>query len=206
MPTKPDEVTVTHTSDSKYEPHPDGQYADVCVDVIDLGERVEAFPGTPEKLAPKVALVFYTGETNSAGQPIYPTAELSRFFSEKATLRKHLESWRGRAYTEAELTAGIKLHKLVGVGCLLNIVHKQSAKGRTYANILNITPLPKGMQPPAVPQDYERAPFWQDRITDYLAGAQAFRARINAPAKPDHTDPLTQDALADSLPFNAGVR
>ena len=201
MPTRPDEVTVTHTNEAKYEAHPDGQYAAVCVDVIDLGERVEAFPGTPEKLAPKVALVFYTGETNSAGQPIYPTAELSRFFSEKATLRKHLESWHGKPYTPEQLKAGIPLHKLVGQPCLLNIVHKQSAKGRTYANILNITPLPKGMQPPAVPQDYERAPFWQDRITDYLAGAQAFRARINAPAPKVNHDPLTTDALADSLPF-----
>ena len=200
---RPDEVTVTYTaSESKYEPHPDGQFAAVCVDVIDLGERVDAFPGSPEKLSPKVALVFATGEVNSAGQPIYPTCELSRFFSEKATLRKHLESWRGRAYTADDLRAGIKLHKLVGVPCLLNIVHKQSGKGRTYANILNITPLPKGMTAPRVGSEYVRAPYWADRIAEYAAGVASFKERIGVKANAPALDPLSDEADdANSLPF-----
>ena len=33
--------------------------------VIDLGEKVEAFPGMPEKLTHKCALVFRTGEINA---------------------------------------------------------------------------------------------------------------------------------------------
>ena len=202
---RPDEVTVTaDKQDAKYEAHPDGQYAAVCVDVINLGERVEAFEGKPEKLTPKVALVFATGEVNSAGQPIYPTAELSLFFSEKATLRKHLESWRGKPYTPEQVREGVPLHKLVGQPCLLNIVHKTSGKGRTYANILNITPLPKGMAAPKVGSEYVRAPYWQDRITDYAAGAAAYKAKITRRDAASFEDALPAGVTGDTtddLPF-----
>ena len=64
---------------------------------------------------------------------------------EKANLRKHLESWRGRAFTTEEL-AGFDLKNIVDKPCLLNIIHNTPADV-TYANISTITPLMTGMEP-----------------------------------------------------------
>jgi hypothetical protein len=76
---------------------------------------------------------------------------------EKATLRRDLESWRGRAFTDKELEA-FDLESLLSVGCLINVIH-ESRNGSTYANVASVMRLPKGMTAPT-PRDYVRV---QDR-------------------------------------------
>jgi hypothetical protein len=61
-------------------------------------------------------------------------------FNEKATLRKHLESWRGKPFTEADFAGppnGFHLAKLIGIPALGQIVH-QHKDGNTYANLNSI--------------------------------------------------------------------
>lgn len=67
--------------------------------------------------------------------------------NEKANLRKHLESWRGRSFTADELK-GFDLRNILGKPCLLNITHNSTDRG-TFANISSITPLMDGMEAPA---------------------------------------------------------
>lgn len=67
--------------------------------------------------------------------------------NEKANLRKHLESWRGRGFTADELK-GFDLRNILGKPCLLNITHNSTDRG-TFANISSITPLMDGMDAPA---------------------------------------------------------
>lgn len=64
----------------------------------------------------------------------------------KAALRGFLEAWRGRPFTADELR-GFDLKTLLGVPCLLGVVHNDK-DGRTYANISSVMRLPKGMQAP----------------------------------------------------------
>ncbi|MFH1563487.1 MAG: hypothetical protein ABIF11_08780 [Nitrospirota bacterium] len=65
---------------------------------------------------------------------------------EKALLRKHLEAWRGKAFTEAELD-GFDLKNILGKACQLQIIHNKK-DNKTYANISAIMALPKGIQAP----------------------------------------------------------
>jgi hypothetical protein len=76
---------------------------------------------------------------------------------EKATLRKDLESWRGRPFTEDELN-GFDLDVLIGVSCQLNVVQVQRG-GDVYANVTSVVPLGRGMGKLAV-KEYVRV---QDR-------------------------------------------
>ena len=46
---------------------------------------------------------------------------MSNTLGKKATLRKLLEGWRGKAFTDEELKDGFDLSKLVGLGCQLVI-------------------------------------------------------------------------------------
>ena len=53
---------------------------------------------------------------------------------EKAALRKDLEMWRGRKFTQEELR-GFDLEKLLGVPCQLQTVHKTTDDGKTFCNV-----------------------------------------------------------------------
>lgn len=189
-------------NDAKFRPHPDGQFVAQCVDAIDLGEKVEDYPGTPEKLAHKCALVFRTGEKNDeTGDLIDIAQEFTVSMGEKANLRKALESWRGKPYSEAQITEGVPLHKLDGNWALIAVAHKQSGKGRTYAFIQSIVGVPSAMRQalPSFPS-YTRADYWQTRKDEYLKAASAFRAKHAAPPTDDDFSQATDDSDAD-LPF-----
>ena len=165
-------------ADSKFRPHPEGQFVGKCVDVIDLGEKVEDFIGKPKKLSHKCAMVFRTGEQNPENNELIDIAgEYTVSMGEKANLRKILESWRGKAYTEEECDAGVPLHKLVGNFALLTIDQKTSSNNRKYARILSVTGIPKQMRStlPAF-EEYTRAEYWEEKKAAYQKEADAFMA------------------------------
>ena len=67
---------------------------------------------------------------------------------EKSNLRKDLESWRGKGFTQTEAEM-FDITKLLGLPCMLNIIHKTSkSSGNTYAAISGITKIPKEMNCP----------------------------------------------------------
>lgn len=180
--------------DSTFTPHPEGQFAAACVDVIDMGWRVNEWQGE-EKLVYKLALVFVTdtdADTNTVSM------EFTASMGEKANLRHFLESWRGRSYKPEQIAQGIPVDKLAGQGALLSVEHKVSRKGRTYARIRSIAPLPQTMQPP-VANGYTRPDFWAERKAEYANEAAIFRARTQ-PAPLDD-EPIPTPGDDDDLPF-----
>ncbi len=131
---------------------PEGSFAAVCVDSIDLGELPNPF--NPEKPRHMVRLVWQIEEQQSDGKPYHIKQDYTASLHEKAKLRQDLQSWRGRAFSFDELV-GFDLETLIGVPCLLNIVHAQGRKGGTFANVGAIMKLPRNMTAPAT-RDYVR--------------------------------------------------
>lgn len=196
----PDSVTAK-AGESKFKPHPQGQFPAQCVDVINLGEKVDSGPNFPEKLSAKCALVFRTGAKNEdTGEPVDASQEYTVSMNDKANLRKALETWRGKPYTEEQATQGVPVDKLVGQWALIGVAHKTSAAGRTYATIQSIVGVPELMRP-ALPTfaPYKRADFWQERKADYAKAAAEFRAKNAAPPSDDELHDAMDDA--DDLPF-----
>ena len=149
---------VARDEGPKYPNHPEGQFAAICVDVIDLGDQVSNWQGK-EKLQHKCAIVFLTGEVNpETERPFEVTERFTVTMGEKGNLRPFLERWRGKSYTQDEADEGAPLHKLVGVSALVTIEHRKSGNGRTYANVAAICPLPKAMPKPEV-NGYKRAEY-----------------------------------------------
>jgi hypothetical protein len=184
---------IAHATGSQFQPHPAGQFAAQCVDVIDLGAKLDVFPGQEPTVVQKVVLLFRTGELNDEGSPIDIGREFTVSMHEKANLRAFLEDWRGKPYREAQLDEGVALAKLVGQPGYLSIVHKMSRKGRTYALIQTIMPLPKGMLAPVV-TDYVRPRFYAERKAEYAAELARMRpaycAPVEVPAPPDEDQDL----------------
>lgn len=182
-----DQVTARDKSEGSFTPHSEGQFAAVCVDVVDLGQRVEQWPGSPDRIVDKCAIVF---GTDSEGETKDIASEFSLSMHEKAKLRKFLEAWRGKSYTDEQAKQGVPLDKLVRKGALISVEHKTSGKGRKYAVIATIAPLPKQMDAPAS-DGYERPKFWAERKTQYAEEAKKWAASqmtAKAHAEPEDDD------------------
>lgn len=132
---------------------PQGLQHAVCCDVVELGKVKTTYNGE-EREREMVKLVWQTAdEDDETGKPYIVQRRYTLSLNEKASLRKDLESWRGRAFTPEELK-GFDLEKLLGVNCQLNVIH-ESRDNKNYANVSTIVPLSKGMSP-IQPHDYIR--------------------------------------------------
>lgn len=137
-------VVVTSNSGKVITPAPAGVAPGVCCDVIDLGMVTEEYDGK-KRSSHKVVLVWQIDEINpETGKRFTVGKRYTASLHEKATLRKDLQSWRGRAFTNEEL-AGFDLDHVLNVCALLNVVHNNK-DGKTYANVEAVMPLPKGSQ------------------------------------------------------------
>lgn len=196
-----DEVTASNEGGS-FAPHPAGQFPARCVDVLNMGEKVEQYQDNPKKMVKKCALVFVTGEKRDDGTPDTVSAEFTISMGERANLRIFLENWRGKSYTDEEADAGVPIHKLEGQPALLTVEHKRSGKGRNYAKIKTVAALPKQMLDAApTSEGYKRAEWWETRKKEYAAAAKLFKEAENklGGGYPEALD--ADDDEDSSLPF-----
>lgn len=189
MPQKPDEVTAKD-SGANFTPHSDGQHAMFCVDVVNLGINVEQYQGQEPREVAKVALVFASGESQrEAGKPDdlkLVTTEMTISANEKSNLRKFMEAWRGKAYTPEQAATGLPITKLYGQGALISIEHVTTKRGRLFANIVSIAPLPKQMALPDAESakllaEYARPKFLNDRKAQYADALKKHRGSDDVP-------------------------
>ena len=141
---------IARKPESSFDPCPEGLFQAVCVDVVDLG-LVKGQFGEKHK----VDLRWQVDEVNARSGKRF---ELRKWYTlslhEKSTLRKDLECWRGRKFTEAELD-GFDLEKLLGVNCQLQVIHNIVDEGKVYDNVQAIVPH-NAKIPRIAPLDYTR--------------------------------------------------
>ena len=92
---------------------------------------------------------------------------------------------------------------MTGQAALITVEHKSSAKGRTYANVKGITPLPPQMAVAAPgAEGYTRAEYIEERKKAYAQESRTFRKAANAPpAEGESFEDYSQDDDDSSLPF-----
>lgn len=126
-----------------------GLYASRCYAMVHIGTVEEEILGE-KKVLNKVRLTFELPtelrvfKEENGEQPMVFSREFTLSMHEKSGLRAFLKNWRGKDFTEAE-AASFDVTKLLGVPGMINIIHKDSKKGNTYAEIGSISPMPKGM-------------------------------------------------------------
>lgn len=131
---------------------PEGAHVARCYQIIDKGTTFDEKWGNKKR---KVQFLFELPlETaifseDKGEQPFYVKTIFNLSMGEKASLRKFVESWVGKKMTDAQ-AADFDIIKLLGHPGMVNIAHNGN-DDRTYANIMSISPLPKGMAcPPAI--------------------------------------------------------
>lgn len=170
----------------------------VCCAVWDLGLQKTSYMGE-EKIQHKIIVAWEvtqkidSPESEYHGKPYMLNKKYTLSLGDKANLRKDLESWRGKPFTEDELKSGFDLEKLYGVNCYIGIKHEADKKDATkiYANVTAILPLPKGVEKiqPLRTRE-EPAPKW---VLDKAAQA--------VPAPIDANEALVIAELEDDIPF-----
>jgi hypothetical protein len=136
-------MVMARRTERKFSLAPAGLTQGVCCDIIDLGVIETTYKGKTKKQH-KATIVWQTADIDPVNnKPYLVFKRYTVSLDEKANLRKDLESWRGRSFSEEELT-GFDLDKLIGANGQLNIVHNKTGDD-TYANVQSIVPLARGM-------------------------------------------------------------
>lgn len=127
---------------------PIGTHVARCVQVVDIGTQTGEYNGQPNQRRQCVIGFELPTELmpdgNFAGQPFKVSKFYTASLSEKANLRRDLESWRGKPFTAEELH-GFDAANLIGKPCLVTVVANDKGKSVIKA----VTGLPKGTVVPA---------------------------------------------------------
>lgn len=128
-----------------------GNYVARCCRMVEIGTVEEEFLGVKKQMhkvrigweLPTELKVF---NPEKGEQPSVIDKEYTLSLADKANLRKDLQSWRGKAFTGEEAES-FDITKLLGVPCMLNIIHVQGKKDptKTYQAIGSVSPMPKGL-------------------------------------------------------------
>lgn len=162
---------------------PAGSFIARLYRIIDIGTQTTEWMGK-KKMQRKIITMFELhGEDNDGqplqtaeGKPLIVSKRYTLSLDEKATLRKDLEAWRGKAFTQAELD-GFNLEVLLGKCCMVNVTHS-TYDGKEYANIANISQVPAALkklgEPVGVnePMIFTLDPFDQDKFNKLSEGMQ----------------------------------
>lgn len=194
-----------------FTPAPEGTHFGVCDMVVDLGQQKTTYQGVESVKhqiyirwqIPEERVEWTDGDGKKQEGPVVIGKTYTASLGEKANLRKDLQSWRGRAFTQEEL-AKFDVSRLLGVGATISIVHNHK-DGKTYANIGAIGGLPKGygtinaengtvLYDPDNTANLDKLPKW---IREKIA------AQVVPTGKTDANDPDSwrNAELDDDVPF-----
>ena len=139
---------VPQPNDKEFEIPPAGTHLAACYRVIDLGTQTSSYMGQPKRQHKILVSWELPDEKMVDGRPFTIGQRYTWSMSEKAALRRDLESWRGVPFAEKDFgQGGFDIKNIIGKCCLLNIVHAEK-NGKHYANIASISRLMKGQQGP----------------------------------------------------------
>lgn len=138
-----------------FEQPPVGSFVGRCVRVIDIGTQRGEYQG--KATSRRQCIIGWElptelmAEGDLAGKPFIVSKFYTASLGEKANLRKDLENWRGRSFTEQELK-GFESKSIITKLCMLSLTANDKGKTR----VTGVMAMPKGMEVPAqaVPDVY----------------------------------------------------
>lgn len=158
-----------------FEATPAGNHVARLYSIIDIGLQ----DGGQYEDKRKIVLTFELGnELMKDGRPF----AISQFFTaslhEKAGLCLALEAIAGRKLPE-EKKATFDMRTMLGIPCMLNVVHETGGDGKVRAKIKGFGQLPKGLEAPALVNEkvfydldapdkavYDSLPDWIKKLVD----------------------------------------
>ena len=205
-------------SQSDFKLPPAGSFMARLYRIIDIGTQTTEWMGKRKMQRKIIAMFELHGEDNEGkplqtleGKPLIVSKRYTLSLDEKATLRKDLEAWRGKAFTQEELD-GFNLEVLLGKCCMVSITHS-SYEGKEYANISSISQIPSALKKLGEPKGVNELmiftlnPFDQskfEKLSEGLQGVIKKSSEYRNTFEPN-SGPITSsslEAMDDDIPFN----
>jgi len=146
-------LTAADSGGGDFKVLPAGTHIATCYMIVDLGYQKTNWQGE-ENIKHQVYIAWevpaerltYTKDNVEHDGPMMIGNFYTLSLSEKANLRKHLEGWRGKAFTNEELN-GFDITNVLGKSCQVSVINKLVGQNnRAYIN--GVVGLPKGMPAP----------------------------------------------------------
>lgn len=203
-------ILVSDTGGGDFTPAPEGTHFGVCDMVVDLGHQRTTYMGA-ETIKKQVYIrwqvpakrIEWTDRDGAKREgPMVIGKTYTASLADKANLRKDLQSWRGKVFSDAELK-GFDISRLLGVGATITVTHKES-NGRTFANIASVGGIPHGIDQP---RPENGVSLYDDEHTEVLSSLPKWlqdkiAGRVEPPAITDLPEQRGEDRdLDDDVPF-----
>lgn len=157
---------------------PEGTHLAICNTVVDLGLQETNFGHKHQVYIrwelPEERLQWQDREGQDQEGPMTIHQFYTLSLSDKANLRRDLQSWRGKAFTKEELD-GFDVGNVLGSCCQITVTHNITP-AKTFANVSGVAGWPKGMPKPKVENElllydddnntYDRLPEWLQKKVD----------------------------------------
>lgn len=207
-------IIATDSGGGDFTPTPAGTHIAICDMVVDLGKQATTYLGAEtvkhqiyirwQIPAERAEWQDQDGTKKEGPAVIGKTYTLS--LGKKANLRKDLEAWRTRPFTDDELH-GFDVTKLLGVPATITVTH-DAKDGKTYANIASVGAVPKGYPTPQI--EGEGIIYDSDNLHNFSKLSKRMQERVTAQIEPtgktDQNDPDqwrsgVREELDDEVPF-----
>jgi len=182
---------------------PTGTHVARCVRMIDLGTQHGEYQGQPNVRNQVLITWELPTELMDDGKPYIVSHFYTNSLNEKATLRAHLEAWRGRQFTDAEMKK-FDLMNILGKPCMVTLIANEKGKVKVSA----VAALPKGIE--VKPQVNPSSAFWIEEwdqaafdampkgIREIIEKSDEFKARTKGNGKA----PGKFDDMEDDIPWS----
>ena len=200
---------IKHGKSEDFSPVPAGTHLGICTTLVRLGKQPDSRFEPKDKVyirweLPEQTITWRDKNGGDHSGPMTLGKTYTESLAPKSNLRAHLETWRGRGFTDEELN-GFDLTDILGKPCMLGVVHREGGE-RVYADVKTVSQAPAGVDPkPATklmafdcddedPEAFALLPTWLQK---------KIRARIVPQAKPQPPISTTAapDDFDDDVPF-----
>ena len=143
-------ILVTLNNETKREIVPSGTHIARCYSMIHIGTVEWEYAGET-KYTNKIRITFeLPHEMRDFGgeeKPMVISKEYTLSLHEKSNLRRDLEWWRGRSFSNQELSS-FDITNVLRSSCNVSVIHKTSKSGNEFAQIGSISSMTKGSDCP----------------------------------------------------------
>jgi hypothetical protein len=212
-------VAKTGGSSSNFIPVPTGMHLARCYRIIDLGTQESTYMGNVKQLHKAMFQFEVHSEdaqgnptVTSKGDPMTVSKNFTVTLADKASLRKDLQTWRGKDFTKEELD-GFELKNVLGHWAMLSVVETQN-NGNTYTNIATINPVPASIKKNGLPEgknelkifsiddpDMELFESFSDNLKNKIRQSPEWERLHGGPSAGNSAPSANFDDMESDLPF-----
>lgn len=181
-----------------FELTPAGTFTAICYRFIDRGTQATEFNGE-KKLRHEIMLTWeLCGELMEDGRPFSISKTYTFSTHEKATFRRDLEAWRGKAFTDEDFEGpnAFNTKKLLGAPATLSVTHVTRGD-KTYANVASLGKVMKGVEVPTLVNPTVYVALSRGEYDPVAFGALSDKLREIISRSPEHQELARNDHRAD---------